>query len=85
MDKIKDFLKFLFIKEQAAINYGYFKDKIDEYNNISLEIKSFMNDETVGLGLPQRAEQKSDRYYQTKENAPYTNPRYLFKISEYNI
>ncbi len=83
MDKIKDFLEFLFKKEQEAINYGYFKDKINEYNNISLEIKSFMNDETVGLGLPPRSEPKSDRYYQTKVNTPYPEHRHIFKISEY--
>ncbi|MCF2218390.1 hypothetical protein H9Q08_03650 [Chryseobacterium sp. PS-8] len=83
MDKIKKFLEFLFAKEQEAINYGYFKDKLDEYNKISFEIKSFMNDETVGLGLPLRSGPKSDRYYKTKENSSYPKPRQVFKISEY--
>lgn len=83
MNKIKEFLEFLFSKEQEAINCGYFKDKIEEYNKISLEIKLFMNDETVGFGLPQKLELKSDRYYKTKENAIYPTPRQLFKISHY--
>jgi len=83
MEKIKEFLEFLFKKEQEAVNYGYFRDKIEEYNKVSLEIKSYMNDEPVGFGLPQRYEPKSDRYYKAKENAPYPTPRHLYKISHY--
>lgn len=83
MEKIKEFLNLLFKKEQEAINFSFFKDKLSEYNEVSFEIKSYMNDETVGFGLPQKTQLNSDRFYKTKENAPYPNPRQLYKISHY--
>ncbi len=81
MEKVKEFLKFLFEKEQIAIDYGNRKNDFDKYNAVANEIKSYMNDTTLGFGLPVLEKPAPDFFYE--ENAPYPNPRHLYKISHY--
>lgn len=81
MDKIKDFLEFLFRKEQEAIFLGEKKEEFNNYNQLAQEIKSYMNDITVGFGLPILTSPKPDLFYE--DNPSYPNPRHVYKISEY--
>ncbi len=81
MEKVKEFFKFLFEKEQIAIDYGNRKDDFDKYNNVAKEIKSYMNDITLGFGLPVLEKPAPDFFYD--ENAPYPTSRHLYKISHY--
>jgi hypothetical protein len=80
MEKIKEFLSFLFEREQVAIDYGNRKDDFEKYNVIAKEIKSYMNDITVGFGVPVLEKPAPDFFYD--ENAPYPELRHIFKISE---
>lgn len=82
--QVKELLEFLFEKERQAINAKHYKEKFDEYNSLSTEIKSYMNDVTVGFGLPIQKRLKNDDYYEDFKNVPFPTPRYLYKISEYN-
>ncbi|SIS59993.1 hypothetical protein SAMN05421786_101417 [Chryseobacterium ureilyticum] len=82
--EVKKLLEFLFKKETQAINAKHYKEKFDEYNSLAAEIKSYMNDITVGLGLPIHRRLKDDEYYEDFKNAPYPMARDLYKISEYN-
>jgi len=50
MKKVKELLDFLFKKEQEAIHAGNKKELFEEYNILATEIKSYMNDITVGFG-----------------------------------
>ncbi|THF49205.1 hypothetical protein E6C50_13270 [Flavobacterium supellecticarium] len=80
MKAVKEFIDFLFKKEQEAIYAGNKKEEFEKYNALATEIKSYMNDITVGFGLPILTSPKPDVFYR---ETPYPNPRYLFKISEY--
>jgi len=79
--KITEFLDFLFKKEQEAIHASNKKELFEEYNTLAKEIKSYMNDSSVGLGLPILSNPKPDFFYD--ENTPYPNIRHLYKISKY--
>ena len=81
MERIKQFMDFLLKKEQEAIYAGKIKAEFEKYNALATEIKSYMNDITVGFGLPILERPKPDMLY--KENPDYPNLRHLFKISEY--
>ncbi|AZA74962.1 hypothetical protein [Chryseobacterium indoltheticum] len=81
MEKIKEFLSFLFEREQVAIDYGNRKDDFEKYNVIAKEIKSYMSDITVGFGVPVLEKPAPDFFYD--EGAPYPTPRHLYKISHY--
>lgn len=82
--QVKELLEFLFEKEKQAINAKHYKEKFDEYNNLAAEIRSYMNDVTVGFGLPVHRRLKDDDYYEDFKDAPYPMSRHLYKISEYN-
>ncbi|KAB1231345.1 hypothetical protein [Chryseobacterium viscerum] len=82
MKEVKELLDFLFKKEQEAIYLGEKKGEFDNYNQLAEEIKSYMNDITVGLGLPVLTSPKPDIFYE--DNPSYPASRHLFKISEYN-
>ena len=81
MEKIKTFMDFLLQKEQEAIFAGDKKEAFEKYNALATEIKSYMIDDTVGLGLPILTSPKPDFFYD--EDPVYPNPRNLFKISEH--
>lgn len=81
MKEIKELLDFLFKKEQEAIYLGEKKEEFDNYNQLAKEIKSYMNDVTVGFGLPILKNPKPDIFYD--DDPLYPISRHLFKISEY--
>ena len=81
MEEVKEFSYFLIKKEQEAIDAGNKKEELEKYNALATEIKSYMIDVTVGFGLPILTNSKPAFLY--RDNPPYPNPRYLFKISEY--
>lgn len=81
MEEVKQFLENLFTLEQEARHLSHIKEKIDEYNEIAMEIKSYMIDVTVGLGVPVARFPKPDFWYEGEFT--YPKPRNLFKITEY--
>ncbi|KFF23270.1 hypothetical protein [Chryseobacterium vrystaatense] len=81
MKAVKELLDFLFKKEQETIYLGGKKGQFDNYNQLAEEIKSYMNDITVGFGLPTLINPKPDIFYE--DNPSYPASRHLFKISEY--
>lgn len=80
---VKEFLEFLFKKEQIAIDARHNKDKFDEYNKLAEDIKQFMNDDSVGFGLPKFRKLQTDDYYEDFKKMPYPTKRHIYKISEY--
>lgn len=80
---LKEFLEFLFTKEQMAIDARHHKDQFDAYNQLSVEIKQFMNDDSVGFGLPKFRKLKTDDYYDKFKKSPFPVKRHIYKISEY--
>lgn len=92
MEKIREFLIELFEKEQKAIFLEYSKDKIEEYNifieeKINIYFKNPYDkdlDKIIPFNLIGKLHNPaSDRFYKSKENAPYPTPRHLYKISHY--
>lgn len=81
MEKVKELLEFLFKKEQEAIYLGGKKEEFEGYNKLAKEIKSHMNDITVGFGVPILENPKPDFFYD--DNPSYPTSRHLFKISKY--
>jgi hypothetical protein len=81
MKAIKEFLDFLFKKEQETIYAGDKKEEFEKYNALATEIKSYMNDITVGFGLPILTNPKPALFYD--DYPVYPKARHLFKISEY--
>ncbi|WP_445432795.1 hypothetical protein [Chryseobacterium indoltheticum] len=92
MEKIREFLIELFEKEQKAIFLEYSKDKIEEYNifieeKINIYFKNPYDkdlDKIIPFNLIGKLHNPaSDRFYKSKENAPYPTPRHLYKITHY--
>ncbi|WP_299763422.1 hypothetical protein [uncultured Dokdonia sp.] len=84
MKNIKDFLDFLFEREQEALNADNYKEDFQKYNSIVEEIQTHLYNISAGFNLPILKKPKPDFFYLKTKNKVFPARRYLFKISQYD-
>ena len=84
IEKVKEFITHLIEKERDTLYYQGYKDKLEDYNKVARELNSFVSEQMPPLMREHETPPFSDRFYkEIIEFEEPVNPRYLFKISEY--